>query len=167
VICGKDVRVKKDGHLISHKCEPKATRGTRLETLPERKSPMPPRTRDFAVGVVAWCVEEGSARIVARPFDADPDDVPTTLPDADTMVGTPLDLVWPEIPKGAQDFISKLADNADLLDCGIAWFEWIRTVSKWTRDQRTIQRRLTESGARPESGQVYPFVPFVPEAEDG
>lgn len=165
VTCGKSVRVRKDGQLGSHKCEPKAQRGTRLENLPERKSPMRPRTRDFCVGVVSWCVEEGSARVLARPFDADPDDVPTDLPDADAMVGTPLDLLWPEIPKGAQSFIDKLADNADIIDSGIAWFEWMRTVSKWTRDQRALNRQLTQSTAPADGGILVPFQPFV--ADEG
>lgn len=167
-ICGKNARVKKDGTLAVHgKCEPKAQRGNRLETLPDRRSPMKSRTRDFCVGVLSWGIEESSAWVIARPFDADPDDVPTELPDADAMIGVPLDIIWPEIPKAAQSFIDKLAENADVIDCGIAWFDWMRTVGKWTRDQRKIQRRLMEANghaANQSQGTPLSAVPaFVPQ----
>jgi hypothetical protein len=166
-ICGRNVRVRKDGTLGVHKCEPKAQRGNRLETLPDRRSPMKSRTRDFCVGVISWGVEESAAWAIARPFDADSDDVPTELPDADVMIGVPLDIVWPEIPKGAQAFIDKLAENADVIDCGIAWFDWMRTIGKWSRDQRKTQRQLMEAngyGASRTTGTHLSTVPaFVPQ----
>lgn len=166
-ICGKNVRVRKDSTLGVHKCEPKAQRGNRLETLPERRSPMKARTKDFCVGVLSWTVEESSAWIIARPFDADPDDVPTELPDADAMIGVPLDIIWPEIPKAAQSFIDKLAENADVIDCGIAWFDWMRTIGKWSREQRRTQQRLMEAngyGKSQSAGAHLSTVPaFVPQ----
>lgn len=163
-ICGNKVGVKRDGYLRVHKCEPKPQRGNRLETLPERKSPMKSRTRDFSVNMIAWCVEESTAHVLARPFGADPSDVPTELPDSDVMVGIPLDMVWPEIPKAAQQFLDKLADNADVIECGIAWYEWMRTVGKWTREQREINRQRlgmnNETNAPGTTGgQLVPFIP--------
>lgn len=167
-ICGKKVVVKADGFLRSHKCEPKAQRGNRLDTLPERKSPISGRTRDFMVGVISWGIEESAAHTLARPFNADPDDVPTELPDADLMVGVPLDMVWPEIPKAAQQFLDKIADNADVIECGIAWFEWMRTIGKWTRTQRMInetRREMGNNGADTASGSVGELIPFIPTGE--
>lgn len=164
-VCGKTVLVKKDGTLAAHKCEPKPQRGNRLETLPDRKSPIRPRTREFAVGVLSWCVEEGSATVLARPFGCDPGDVPTDLPDAEAQIGTPLDLLWPEIPDGARKFIDKLADNADVIDCGIAWFEWGRNISRWAREQRRIQTQLVQA-RQPQAGYGQ-VVPFIAEQQEG
>lgn len=167
-ICGKRAKVKRDGMLGAHgKCEPRAQRGNRLEKLPDRKSPIKSRTRDFAVGVLSWGIEEATANALARPFDADPREVPTELPDADVMVGVPLDMLWPEIPKAAQAFIDKLADNSDVIECGMAWFEWMRTVGQWTREQRMMNRQIQEvntNGAQvstgtPGNGTVLPFIP--------
>lgn len=166
-ICGKSVRVRKDGTLGVHKCEPKAQRGNRLETLPDRRSPMKSRTKDFCVGVVSWGVEEAAAWAVARPFDADPDDVPSELIDADVMIGVPLDIVWPEIPKGAQAFIDKLAENSDVIDCGIAWFDWMRTIGKWTREQRRTQQKIMEANgygtSKPATAHLSAVQPFIPQ----
>lgn len=167
VECGKKVRVRKDGQLSMHACDPKAKRGNRLDKLPDRKSPIKSRTKDFAVGILSWAVEESSASVLARPFDADPEDIPTDLPDADIMVGVPLDVVWPSIPANVQAFIDKLADNSDVIDCGLAWWEWSRQISRWTREQRQLKRALmnggTDNGTTDTPGQAFGTVhAFVP-----
>jgi hypothetical protein len=165
-VCGTSVRVRRDGELSKHKCEPKAQRGNRFDHLPTRGGKAPRKARDFVIGVAAWCVEEGSAHVLARPFDADPSDVPSELPDAAEMLGPPLDLVWPSIPDSAQKFIETLADNSDLISCALMWGDWMRTLNRWTREQRAYQRQLTEQerqrgstqfAATDGPGRVVPF----------
>jgi len=142
-ICGRDrIRIRKDGLLATHKCVPKATRGNRFDELPSRTSVAPSKVRKFGIAIIGYAVEEGAAAVLARPFGTDPDDVPSDLPDANAMIGPPLDIIWPSIPKAAQQFLEKCADNADLIDCAIMWIEWSRTLSKWTREQRSFQQRL-------------------------
>ena len=167
-VCGRSVRVRKDGALSRHKCEPKAQRGNRFEHLPQRGARAPRKVHDFLVTVVAWGVEEGSAHALARPFGVDPDDVPTELPDAEGMVGPPIDLLWPNIPDSAQAFISACADNSDLIACVLAWGDWLRILGKWTRDQRAYQQSLAEQerqhgptqfAATDGIGRVVPFQP--------
>lgn len=167
-VCGKTVRVRRDGELSKHKCEPKAQRGNRFDHLPDRRSATPRKVRDFGITVLAWTVEEGSAHVLARPFDADPDDVPTELPDAEGMIGPPLDLLWPNIPDSAQKFIAACADNSDLIACALAWGDWIRTLGKWTNDMRKYQQSLssqenisgaTQSAAANGGPRLVPFSP--------
>lgn len=166
--CGKTVRVRKDGQLSSHKCDPKPQRGNRLDDLPQRKIVTPTKVRKFGIALIAYGVEEGAASLIARPFGADPDDVPSELPDAEGMIGPPLDLLWPSIPKAAQDFIGKLADNADLIDCALAWADWLNTLRKWTNEQRRVQNALlhereAHATSQPEGSLGYgTVVPFQP-----
>ena len=167
--CGKTVRVRKDGLLSSHKCEPKAQRGNRFDHLPDRRSTTPRKVRDFGITVLAWTLEEGSAHMLARPFGANPDDVPSELPDAEGMIGPPLDLLWPNIPDPAQKFIAALADNSDLIACALAWGDWARTLGKWTRDMRDYQKSLAEQERQSgptqfaaTDGVVGRVVPFSP-----
>jgi hypothetical protein len=167
--CGRSVRVRKDGTLGKHNCIPKAQRGNRFTHLPERRKTAPTKVRDFAITIVAWGVEEGSARALARPFDVDPDDVPTDLPDAEGMLGPPLDLLWPNIPDNAQKFIAACADNSDLIACVLAWGDWMRTLGKWTRDMRAYHQQLVEQERQSGptqfaatdgvTGRVVPFSP--------
>lgn len=168
--CGKSVRVRKDGYLSVHRCEPKAGRGDRFTDLPKRKRTTPPKVRDFGINVLAWAVEEGSARAVARPFGVDPADVPSELPDAEGMLGPPLDLLWPSIPESAQKFIAACADNSDLIACALAWGDWLNVLGKWTREQRAINQQLAEQQRRsngygssesegPYGGRLVPFSP--------
>lgn len=167
--CGKTVRVRKDGLLSTHKCEPKAQRGNRFDHLPERRSSTPRKVRDFGITVLAWTVEEGSARVLAKPFGANPDDVPSELPDAEGMIGPPLDIIWPHIPDPAQKFIEAVADNSDAIACALAWGEWLRTLSKWTSDMRKYQHSLAEQERQSgptqfaaTDGVVGRVVPFSP-----
>jgi hypothetical protein len=167
-ICGKSVRVRRDGELSKHVCTPKAQRGTRFLHLPERRTTAPRKVRDFAITIGAWAVEESSAHALARPFGVNPDDVPTDLPDAEGMIGPPLDLLWPNIPDSAQKFIAACADNSDLIACALAWGDWIRTLGKWSRDMRAYNQSLieqekqngpTQFAATDGVGRVVPFSP--------
>lgn len=168
-VCGRTVRVRKDGKLSVHKCEPKAERGRRLDTIPSPRPKTPRRAREFTIGVLAWAVEEGSAHALARPLGADPADVPSDLPDAEGMIGPPLDLVWPSIPDSAKKFIEACADNSDLIACALAWGDWLRILGKWTRDQRAYNQRLSQEATAHGSvefagADVIPgrFAPFTP-----
>ncbi len=169
-ICGKPVVVKRDGYLRQHKCEAPAQRGTRLEKIPPRRPPTPQRVREFSIGVIAWAVEEGTASTIGRAVGCDPAIVPSELPDADDMIGPPLDLIWPSIPDAAQRFIAKIADEADLIACGIAWWDWLRVLSKFTREHRAYNQRIAQEReahgptqftgeASTVGGRVVPFTP--------
>jgi hypothetical protein len=167
-ICGRNVRVRKDGTLSKHVCNPKAARGNRFDHLPERRNTAPRKVRDFTITIAAWAVEESSARVLARPFGVDSDDVPTELPDAEGMLGPPLDLVWPSLPDSAQKFIAACADNSDLIACALAWGDWLHTIGKWTSDMRKYQQTLVEQekqngpskfAATDGIGRVVPFSP--------
>ena len=170
--CGKTVRVRRDGFLTTHKCEPKSQRGNRLDHIPERKIVTPKKVRDFGIALISYGVEEGSASVLARQYGVEPEEIPTELPDAEAMIGPILDIVWPSIPDQAQAFIGKLADNADIIDCALAWWDWMRTISKWSREQRRYQQRLmSEREAHATSqpagtfdgwGSVTPFRPAQP-----
>lgn len=166
-ICGRTVRVRKDGELSRHKCEPKAARGNRFTHLPERRNTSPRKVREFGITVLAWAVEEGSAHALARPFGVDSDDVPTELPDAEGMIGPPFDLLWPNIPDSAQKFIAACADNSDLIACALAWGDWVRTLGKWTSDMRKYSQSLGQenSGGQAQSQAANGgprLVPFSP-----
>jgi len=67
--------------------------------------------------------------------------------------------MWPEIPEGARKFLDKMADNPDVLECGVAWFEWGRNISRWARQRRHVQQQIMQSRnpASNMGGQVMPF----------
>lgn len=170
-VCARRVRVRRDGTLSLHKCEPKKERGNRLTNLPAPK-PAPKKVRDFSIAVLSWGIEEGTAHALGRITGADPSDVPTELPDPDDMIGPPLDVIWPNIPDNAQAFIAMVADNSQLISCALAWGEWFSQLGKWTREVRAYQRNLAAQEAHSgtaqftgaddsgyAAGRVVPFSP--------
>jgi len=168
--CGKSVRVRKDGTLGLHKCEPKPNRGERFLGISNTRPVTPKKVRQFSIAIVATGVESGTAYLLARPFGVEPEQVPTDLPDAEEMIGPLMDVVWPQIPKGAQNFLSTCADNSDLIACFLAWADWAKTLNSWVQEQRAFQKRLlnerNSSGTFDTTGTVDGFsgrvVPFSP-----
>lgn len=142
-ICEKNVRVKRDGELSKHTCTPVARRGNRWDNLPAPK-PAPKKVRDFSIAILAWTVEEGSAQVLSRATGVPAGEIPTELPDAEEMIGPPLDVLWPNIPDSAQAFISAIADNSLLISCALAWAEWVKNLTTWTREMRAYQHSLYE-----------------------
>lgn len=166
--CGKTLKVRKNGTLGAHKCEAPPTRGERLKNIVTGSRPVTPKkVRNFTIAVTASGVESGVAHILARPFSADPDDVPSDLPDPDGMIGPLIDTAWPQIPRGGQKFIETLADNSDLIACFLAWADYFQTLGKWTREQRAFQQMVQQervnNGAYDATGEAFGrVVPFAP-----
>jgi hypothetical protein len=151
--CGKLLTITAAGELRKHKCV------NDISTAPSGggshgskvKRPRTPSTvRNLGVAVIGAGVENGTAYAVGQWVDCPPSQVPADLgADADVMIGPILDAIWPRLPKRGQRIIKALADESDLIMCGMAWWEWGKNLKEWgDRYIATREKADTETPTR-------------------
>ena len=148
--CGGRFTRKKDGNIRSHKCADGITSVDSVKStrVVRGKKAAPPKVRQLGVATIAAGVEWMSATSVARYVPCEPSQVPAELPDADMMIGPVIDALWPQVPKGAQNAIIKIADNSDLIACLFAWIEYGRTLKGWADVQHAQVKAEEHSNAQ-------------------
>lgn len=139
--------ITKAGTLRSHKCDgERATTVSRVKgTAPKRKGrKAPTNVRKFGVAIGATAAETASAYVIGRTIPCDPSLVPTNLPDPEAMVGPLIDYLWPQLPAKAQNVVTAIVDQEDLITAAFLWWEWWRNLNAWAKKERDIRRPETE-----------------------
>jgi hypothetical protein len=180
--CGKLLTITAAGELRKHKCVndiSTADSGGGSHHKATVKRPRTPSTvRNLGVAIIGAGVEYGTAASLSRWVDCHPSEVPADLgDDADVMIGPVLDAIWPRVPKRGQRIIKALADESDLIMCGMAWWEWGKNLKEWgDRYIATREKAETETPTRGfqdgeqipgpviGNGPAGPFEPFTPNA---
>lgn len=157
--CGKTLKVTASGALRKHRCMSGETSES-VTTVTESKTARPARRRSrtvapdkvrrLAVAVIGEGVEWTTDQVLSRATDLPTSQIPSDLPDADAMIGPFVNLLWPQIPKGAQKALTELADHEDLIGACFAWFEWGQQLKAFTEEVNR-SRREDENGG---NGQV-------------
>lgn len=143
--CGELYTVTAAGTIRKHKCSGAIdidNPGGGASSSPavpkivlKARRPAPKNVRAFGVAGVATGVEKLSARVVksATGLDTIPDEV-VEIPDAEGMIGPFLDILWPQLPKGTQKFISFIADQSDVIAATLAWIDYAGTLKSFVAD---------------------------------
>lgn len=139
--CGKNLSVTATGALRSHVCTTDVNTRKSPAKSGKRRKAVPKSVMELGVPAIAGAVEWGNEFALGRilPGVEVPDEI-ITIPDPEDMVGPLLTLLWPTLPAGAQKAIEAIADESDLIVCALAWMDYYRNLTQWTRAQ---QRRVT------------------------
>lgn len=163
--CGRPFNVNQDGTIRRHNCpghiviEAERVPGQRRTRKVGGRKPAPAKVRRLGSAFIASGVEWGAQQTFSRAIPCAPADVPADVPDAEKMIGPFIDLLWPQIPVGAQKVIVNLAEQEDLIVAALAWLEWYRTLAAWARTES--DRRASPRVAQP----VQPNLSVVPNAQ--
>jgi len=153
--CSKTLKLTASGGLRRHKCESTGESvtevpGVRAARVVKRrgKSEAPAKVRNLGVAVIAAGVEWSSDQIISRATEIAISDLPDELdlPDADAMIAPFINLMWPQIPKGAQKALLEIADHEDLVAACFAWFQWAQTLKQFTETVQASKREDSTDG---------------------
>ncbi len=145
--CKGHFTLTKAGTVRSHKCDgERPTAVARVKgSAPKRKGRKAPgNVRKFGVAIGATAAETASAYVIGRTIPCDPSLVPTNLPDPEAMVGPFIDYLWPQLPAKAQNVVTAIVDQEDLITAAFLWWEWWRNLNAWAKRERDIRRPDTE-----------------------
>src|SRR5882672_2833401 len=184
--CGKRFKLKANGEVRAHNCD--GTRSVAVNAKPvgsrtakrTRSKGAPPSVRRMGVALLGAGIETMASVSVATYVPMPRSEIPepvTTLPDADAMIGPVLDRLWPEVPKGMQGLLQRLAEQEDLIAAMFLWIQWSKTVKDYSvemREERRAREKKAKGGSNvvPISRQVEPDdglfpLPFQPVPDGG
>jgi hypothetical protein len=130
--CGKLLTITAAGELRKHKCVNDVPTTRNAQGSKAKRPRTPSTVRNLGVALIGAGVEYTTAASVSRWVECTPAEVPADLgDDADIMIGPILDAIWPRLPKRGQQIIKSLADESDLIMCGMAWWDWGKALKQW------------------------------------
>lgn len=147
--CGKLLTITAKGDLRAHKCvnEVDAQRAASGSKAKAKKAP--DGVLKLFIPLTAGAIEWSAAHTLART-------IPTSytrarraadMGDNDIDLFAPIfHVIWPELPKGAQQLLIRLADHSDLIACAFAWSDYIAGLRRWADDERARVVNEYESG---------------------
>lgn len=142
--CGKNLTVTAAGEIRKHKCVAELGSTRSAGSRKRKSSRAPAAVRTLAIGAIDAGVSYGVSQAIGRYVPCDPNEVPNPgKDDADERIGPLVDLLWPAIPAQAQQVISRIADESDLILCALAWADYFTTLRKWAREEH--EKRARES----------------------
>lgn len=162
--CGNYYAVLKNGSIRNHACIGKvgadgvitvaAKKPTRAQTA-AAKNAAPTTVRSLGSALIAGGVEWGSVQYMRRAIPCTPEQIPDGIkdvPDADKMVGPFINILWPAIPKGAQNVISKIAEHEDIIAALMLWSDYFGHINGFTKTNHKLvmdQQRSIRAQAQP------------------
>lgn len=123
--CHKRLTVTQSGELRAHRCvndEPRKRGSNRTKS--KKSKDVPGNVMRVGTSAIASGVEFTASRMVASYVPCRPDQVPAEVPDAESMVGPLVKLLWPQLPAKAQSVVSSICDQEDLILCALDWWAW-------------------------------------------
>lgn len=174
--CGKSCSINRDGTLRSHKCVNEVGSARSASSRAKSHAKAPDSVHVITTALIAGGVEWGAAHALARSI---PTDYATARRasdmgnNADDLVKPIVNAIWPELPKGTQKLLLRIADHSDLIACLFAWSDYVaelRSFAQSERERQAADTTPTTGGA--DHGYQGPldipgpgFEPFRPAAD--
>lgn len=175
--CGKRYSVTKSGEIRAHNCNGVKTVATKKTNTPSNKAKrsknVPASVMKIGTAALASGIEWTTTSYISSFVPCDKAEIPasvTDIPDADTMIGPLVELLWPTIPAKAQAFVKAICDEEKLIMAALSWWDYLRGINKFAEAAHKIRKQEKDANNGIQKtlanddggiGKLYAIEPFA------